>query len=167
MASVSSVSSSVSSAASSVVAKSVSSASASSDPERWESYHDESLGIRIEYPVSLYAAEAMPAGTITFGTISIPIDAGFRFSDGHPEGDSVRLYRTSDARILDYLKQDHPLQQSIRPDGTAFMRFDLAGMAQVYGYVTKRGAWYYVFESRWGPTNPVSERMLGSMTFDQ
>jgi hypothetical protein len=140
-------------------------ASLSSAGEKWESYHDDHLGIRIEYPAT-YRAEVTPAEDLQFGGAAIRVEAGVRFGDGQPEGNSVRVYRTADARILDYLKQDKPLEQSIRPDGTAYMRFNFIGLTDVFGYVTKRGAWYYVFESTWGPTNPVSERMLGSLTFD-
>ena len=139
----------------------------------WKTYKDAQLGIRIDYPSDEYTAKPIDAfsvepyeSTIDFQGKTIVIE-GLSIGDRAPEGNGIQLYRTRDAHILDYLQQYKPFTGKKTVNGIVFQQFEFVGMGDVYGYVTQHDDRYFVFESMWGPNNPVSEKMLQSLFFEK
>jgi len=146
---------------------SVSDGSTSSKDRWWQTYEDMPLGISVGYPSDVYTVTALPGGdTLFFGEKTIEIDTGIHMGDNVPEGSGVQIYRTQDPLILEYLQQDKPFTNTKTVNGVEYRQFEFLGMGDVYGYVTQKNDYYYVFSSTWGPDNPVSEKILQSLIFE-
>ncbi len=130
----------------------------------WKTYQDAKLGINIDYPSDEYSVSLYNDTIQLAGDNHISVE-GIRIGDNIPEGDSVHVYRTKDARILAYLQADKPFTGKRTLHNVMYNQFQFIGMGDVYGYVTKKNDYYYVFLSMWGPNNPVSEKMLQSLSF--
>lgn len=149
----------------------VSEASSSVDASQWKTYHDAYLHITLKQPATYTVSPATPDapnpyhGEWGMQDYQIPFD-GIRIGDDMPEGNGVHIYMTKDKRILDAVQQEKPFTGRKEVNGLTYDRYEYVGMGDVYGYVAKRGDTYVVFESMWGPENPVSEKMLQSLTFD-
>ena len=131
----------------------------------WKTYQDTKLGIRMDYPFDEYTVTPTD-DYIQFGDKKITIE-GVRIGDNMPEGNGVQLYRTKDANILGFLQQDKPFSGKKTVRGTDYQEFELLGLGDVYGYLTEKNEYYYVFQSMWGPDNTVSEKMLESLQFEK
>jgi hypothetical protein len=138
--------------------------SSSSVSQGWTAYRSAALGWEISYPASLYSAEPYTDSITTAGK-KIGIE-GVRFGDAVPEGNFVRVYRTRDSGIINYLTQDKPFAHGSDVNGISYQEFEFAGMANMYGYMTEKNGWYEVLESSWGPQNPTTEQMLRSWSFE-
>lgn len=146
----------------------VSGGSSSMQYVHWTTYQDTKLGIRIDYPSDEYSVTSSRSDDyIQFGDKKIVIEET-RIGDAMPEGNSVRIDRTKDKKILDHLKEQNTFTEKRIINGIAWQQFECTGgcMANWYGYVTEKNGWYYVFESSWGPNNPVAEKMLQSLIFN-
>ena len=130
----------------------------------WETYHDTKIGIRVDYHSDEYAVTQLE-DTIQFRDANITVE-GVRIGDDTPEGNSVQIFRTKDSHILDYLQQDRKFIAKKTVNGMNYQEFVFMGMGDIYGYMTKKNGLYYVFESMWGPNNPVSENMFQSLKFE-
>lgn len=152
--------------------------SSSAQYVHWETYQDTTFGIHIDYPSDEYFVTSIPfkgivSGAhlelddyIQFGDKKIAIE-GVRIGDNMAEGHSVQFYRTKDARILDYLNRDNDFSKTKVVNAVSWQQYGCKGgcLGDVYGYLMQKDGYYYVFESMWGPENPVSERMLQSLSF--
>lgn len=133
----------------------------------WKTYQDAKTGIRIDYPSDEYFVTLNQSDdNIQFGGKKIAIE-GVASGDNMPEGQHVEFYRTKDARILDYLHKENDFTTTKMVNAVPWQQYGCKGgcLGDVYGYLTQKNGYYYVFESMWGPENPVSERMLQSLSF--
>jgi hypothetical protein len=131
----------------------------------WETYHDSLLGIRISYPSGEYRVRPNETYTSDFAGSSVSIES-VSIGDDMAEGQGIKLYRTKESAILDYLQQYQPFIGQKVVNGITYQQFEFVGMGDVYGYVTQKDGYYYIFESMWGPENPTSEKMLESLVFE-
>ena len=145
-----------------------SAASSSAQYVHWKNHQDAKLAVSIEYPSDEYSVTQLPSDDfIQLGDKQIAIE-GIRIGDTMPEGNGIQLYRTKDVHILDSLKQQNTFSETKVINGMTWQEYECTGgcMGDSYGYVTEKNGWHYVFESMWGPNNPVSEKMLQSLEFN-
>ena len=128
----------------------------------YQTLHDGDIGITVDYPVN-YTMDMFQqtivinaeGDALSFPTVHI--------GDGVPEGQVVQIFRTPDSRILSYLQTYMPFTTEREINGQRYQQFQFVGLGDQYGYVTEKDGQYYVFESTWGPNNPVAERMVNTL----
>jgi hypothetical protein len=133
------------------------------DTTDWKMYESALLELTIKYPPAFTQVHEIPDALQMEDGSELPLSALF-VGEETENGEGVHVYRTGDARIVEYVGGDS-LEPPQEINGMQLQRFESLGTGDGYGYVGKYGTGYLIFTSTQGPENAVSEAMLRSMTF--
>lgn len=128
-------------------------------------YHSKRLGLTLSHPES-YSQSYEMHDTIANDGKGIEVETVF-FGNGEEFGGGIHIYKTSDPAIKTYVQGDQPLGVTTEVNGTTWQRFESMGTGNGYGYIAERDSTFYLFTSSDGPSNPVSDQILQSITFDE
>lgn len=127
----------------------------------WTTYDGSSFGVKVDYPSDYTVGPLHSEDVIEFDGEEI-LTQGIFVTDNEPEGQNFRVYRTQDAKILDYLQEDKPFTGTKTAGASTYKYYETYGLGT--GYMIEKDGWYYVINSLTGP-NAVLENMLLSLEF--
>jgi hypothetical protein len=143
----------------------VSSSSAGADmKDLYRYYESKELGLSFYYPAKYDAIRTeinvkkeTNDSPILYSYVSVWEDTG-------GESPGLSIEKTSDARILQDLAHDNPLQV-VTVNGIKMQKFQLKGMGDSEGFVEKKNNEYIVIEFSFAPTEEIMSRIVSSIKF--
>lgn len=126
----------------------------------WQTYQNDALGLKIQYPQE-YEPSLYEAKITTSTGIKVAVQ-GVHFQSTKNLKTVVDVYRTTNNAILDALQADQPLASGKTVNGIAFLRFRWTSFQpEQYGYVGQKGGTHWVMQTQ-SANATTGEEMLST-----
>lgn len=127
-------------------------------------YESEELGISFYYPASFSLTQTTINKEIEYADARIPTTEIFFWIDHDEKSYQIRMMKTRDPKIIQYLGTDHPLE-NVTIAGRKMQKFRQDTMKETVGFIENTGTENIVVSFDFSPDADVMKNIMASLKF--
>lgn len=127
-------------------------------------YESEELGISFYYPASFLLTQTTINKDIEYADPRIPTTEIFFWIDHDEKSYQIRMMKTRDPKIIQYLATDHPFENIIIA-GRKMQKFRQDTMKETVGFIESTGTENIVVSFDFSPDADVMKNIMASLKF--